>query len=108
MLILLLLEEDGEKRNYYCLILHKYVIELVIFNLNIHFDTFSCLIKIIDNMFDCPICLVSYDNNQAFTFPSCLHTFCKNCLKSTFETRIKEQNVTLDIFKCPGCERLFD
>ncbi|CAD8119373.1 unnamed protein product [Paramecium sonneborni] len=59
-------------------------------------------------MFECSICLVVYDNTQALTFPSCMHTFCKNCLKSTFETRIKEQNVNLDIFKCPGCQKPFD
>ncbi|CAK59185.1 unnamed protein product (macronuclear) [Paramecium tetraurelia] len=59
-------------------------------------------------MFLCPICYQTYDNKLAFTFPSCFDTFCKNCLKSTFEGRIKEQNVTLDIFKCPGCQKMFD
>ncbi|CAD8197667.1 unnamed protein product [Paramecium pentaurelia] len=59
-------------------------------------------------MFECPICLITYDNNQAFTFPSCFHTFCKNCLKLNFENKIKEQNISLDTFKCPGCEKLFD
>lgn len=41
-------------------------------------------------MFECPICLGTYDNHLAFTFPLCNDTFCKNCLKSTFEIRIKE------------------
>ncbi|CAD8078208.1 unnamed protein product [Paramecium sonneborni] len=52
----------------------------------------------------CPICDKKLEENNVILFPKCNHALCRDCLRESFEYKIKEQQVQLKFFVCFTCQ----